>query len=255
MIQADQPTCFDDTVVAKVSSQADGQMQLGWKESDEVVIENRKRFLAASGLAIDALTLVRVKYHDEATYDLIRVADQSWRGAGAFSHDKVLPADCLVTTTPGVALFLPIADCVGTVVHDPRQGVLALAHLGRHSSVAKVPTKLVTFLEQQYQSKPEDLIVWMAPSIKGQHYLLERADFAADDPDWRGFCQEAEGGFLLDLQGYNTQLFSKSGVPKQAVHVSPVNTATDREYWSHYTERTIKGRNAPPRFAVVCALR
>jgi len=248
MIKADQPDCFDHTkLVVAVSSAADGQMQLGWHESDQEVATNRQRFLATSEIETGKLALVKVEYQPEANYDIIKVVDST--------ISETTRADCLVTATPHIALFLPIADCVGTVIYDPVHNVVALAHLGRHSSIAKLAQKTVTFLSAHYSSQPSDLIIWMAPSIQAPYYVLDLADFATDDPDWQTFCNPTDAGFSLNLQGYNRNLFERSGVMPTNIHTSSVNTANNSVYWSHFIETTHKKETPPPRFAVVAMLK
>lgn len=253
MIKADQPVCFPDAVVASVSSEADGQMQHGWKESDKKVTKNRKKFLGKHKLGLDDATLVRVQYADNATYDVIREITPDEKGIGMQEKAGDV-ADCLITTIPGTTLFLPIADCIGTVVYDPAHQVLAVAHLGRHSTIASLAGKLIGYLQKQHNSDPTDLIVWMAPSIHAPHYVLEQADFAKGKPRWQAYCTAVEGGYSLDMQGYNQNQFEVAGVPANNIHISPVDTATNPEYWSHYTETTLNKKSPPPRFALIAAL-
>lgn len=254
MIQKDQPACFDSHVLAAVSSSQDGQMQLGWDEPEAEVMQNRRRFLAAVGLIPEQTVLVRVRYHKDATYDVIRAVHEADQSQNMFQAEGEL-ADCLVTATPGVALFLPVADCIGTIVYDAKHRVLALAHLGRHSTLAQLPEKLVSYLAANYQSNPEDLKIWMSPSIQAPHYVLKTADFAKNNPVWQPYCTAVEGGFSLDMQGYNQSRFIAAGTQPENIILSDVDTATDPTYWSHYTETTARGSAPPPRFAVACMLR
>lgn len=253
MIQADQPHCLESTVIAAVSSKDDGQMQLGWNEPPDVVIKNRSVFLDSVGLSVDEAVLVRIQYGKGKSYDLIHGVGKAQLGQGMRELDGIA-VDCLVTTMPGVALFLPVADCIATIVHDPVRGVLALAHLGRHSTVANLAEKLVGYLEDQCQSNPADLIVWMSPSIQMPDYILKQADFALENPAWQPYCTPLTGGFSLDMQGYNQSRFTAAGVQPENITISSINTAKDSNYWSHYTERTVKNKPAPPRFGVVCSL-
>lgn len=252
MIKADQPTCFSSAVSVAVSSKKDGQMQYGKAEPDEKVKENRHNFLKEANLPDSKLALVQVRYSDDLTYDKIIIKeDGPFQTEGSDVQEN---ADCLVTTTPGVALFLPVADCVATVVYDPVKNVLALAHLGRHSSVAKLAKKLVNFLKINYNSEPSNLKVWMAPSIKPPYYTIKRADFAANDSDWNDYCTKTAEGYSLDLNGYNRQLFIASGILQKNIHCSAVDTATDKNYWSHFTQTTVLEQPEPPRFAVAACL-
>ncbi|MDQ5913381.1 MAG: purine-nucleoside/S-methyl-5-thioadenosine phosphorylase / adenosine deaminase [Patescibacteria group bacterium] len=254
MIKADQPDCFPQNVVANVSSVADGQMQLGWSESQDEVVESRRRFLAECDIDIKQTVLLRVRYGDELTYDVIEEVGTEHGAQGMYALEGG-PTDCLITNQKEVALFLPIADCVATVVHDPIHNVLALVHLGRHSTVANLAEKLVTYLLKVYNTDPKDLIIWMAPSLQKQSHILQYADFANNNLDWQPYCTRLANGFLLDMQGYNHSRFIAMGVPSENITISSVDTGTNSNYWSHYTETTIRGHEAPPRFAVVCMMK
>jgi copper oxidase (laccase) domain-containing protein len=254
MIKADQPKLFDSSVIAAVSSREDGQMQHGWSESEAEVNANRQAFLKSIGLIMEQSVFVNVRYLEGATYDVIRDVDLMDAGAGMFARGDDA-TDCLVTDTPELGLFLPVADCGATIVHDPRCGVLALAHLGRHNAVAGLATKLVAHLQKVYHSDPADLRIWVSPSIQKAEYVMEWVDFTAGNDDWKDFYHPAKGGYSVDVQGFNRAQFIKAGVLASQICISPINTATSEDYWSHYTERTVKGGVAPPRFAVATALK
>lgn len=250
MILTDQPKCFDKSVISAVSSNDDGQMQLGWREPNQEVERNRQLFLCSNNLDAKSAVLVKVKYQEAMTYDKIMKVKEAAHNSGALTE---IPADCLVTSKKGIALFLPVADCIATIVHDPKRQVLALAHLGRHSTVANLAEKLVTHINKGYGSKPHDLTVWMSPSIQAPKYVLERATFA-NDLDWQPYCTAVEGGFSIDMQGYNKSRFIAAGISAGNITISHINTATNKHYWSHYTTTTVKRNLPPPRFAVVCSL-
>ena len=253
MIKVDQPTCFPAAVAVAVSSKQDGQMQRGKAESNEEVNKNRQRFLKQSGIKNSTIALVNIRYGNDYSYDVITTiaSKEDIDNLGRLTRSA---SDCIMTNQPNVTLFLPIADCVATAIYDPVNNVAALAHLGRHSSVAKLASKVVKQMNDQFQSKPEDLIVWMAPSIRPPHYAIARADFAENDTDWGNYCTKIKNGYSLDLSGYNRQLFIAAGVPAHQIIMSDVNTATDKNYWSHFTAVTKNNLPEPPRFAVAAMI-
>ena len=164
-------------------------------------------------------------------------------------------ADCLVTTSKNIGLFLPVADCGATVVYDPGNEVLALAHLGRHSTIAHLAHRLVAHLVGTYQTNPAELKIWVSPSISAEHYVLEYADFANGNSDWDPYCTPVDGGYAIDVSGHNRSQFINVGVLAQNIDISGVDTAISEDYWSHHQQKNVEGQPAPPRFAVVAALR
>lgn len=157
-----------------------------------------------------------------------------------------MEADALIIRTPGVGLFLPIADCIATVMYDPKQRVLALLHLGRHSTLTDLVADVVRrFIV--YGSRPEDTIVWMSPSIKSESYKMEYFD-QSDDSRWREFCVKDESGYYVDLPGFNESMFLVAGVPPQNINISPINVASGPGYFSHFMGDTTE------RFAVLAMM-
>ncbi|MFO0971264.1 MAG: polyphenol oxidase family protein [Candidatus Saccharimonadales bacterium] len=254
MVVEDQPACFGDRVIGFVSSIDEGQMSLGWDDPVEEVLANRSCFLGECGLTIDQATIVQVRYTPSSRYDVIKEVSAKDCGVGMRRADGPI-AGCLIAGVPGVALFLPVADCIPAILYDPKNHVLALAHLGRHNSIANLTTKVVKHLQSSFKSNPADLLVWLGPSISPENYALERVDFAKNDENWKPYTQKVDNGFLVDLRGYAQNSFLKAGVKKSGIFHSGNNTATHPKYWSHYTEVTVRGRKPPPRFAALCALK
>lgn len=254
MIKKDQPTIFGDEIICGVSSIDDGQMKLGSIEPNEQVIQNRRQFLNRLGIRIEDTVLVKIQYAEDSINDVIKIVSQADAGNGMFDPEAE-PTDCLVTNTPGLALFVPVADCGATIIYDPKKKVLALAHLGRHSTISLVPKKLTKYLKDNFQTDPADLKVWISPSISAESYVLKYADFAIDNPDWTDFCKKVKGGFITDNAGFNRSQFIKSGVRPENIELSNVDTAKSEDYWSHHHEVTVKGNPVPPRFAVAASLK
>lgn len=241
MIAADQPANLPKELLVAVSSREDGTMldrSLDDRHAAEIVA-NRKAFCEEAGISYENCAYQIISYTPEATFRIItEVAEPNIEG---------VVADVLYTERSGIGLFLPIADCVGTIIYNPKRHALALAHLGRHASLADTITKTVEFFTEK-GSSPDDLHIWMAPSVKQQSYRMEYFN-KATHPLWKDYCLEKDGGFYLDMQGYNRSRAIAAGVPAENIVTSPVDTATDARYFSH-SQGDHEGR-----FAVVAELR
>lgn len=238
MIIHDQPTCFGDDVAVRVSSRSDGTMldrAHGVHHPD--IVANRRAFCRRLGISYDDVVYQRIIYRDGRSYATIAEVDYGATSA----HTPEVVADALVTTTPGIALLLPVADCVATVVYDPVQRILAMLHLGRHSTVAGLMHKMLLRLIDD-GSRPEDIVVWMSPSAQTETYVMQYFD-QADEPEWRDFCRQSPEGIHLDMQGYNTAVCQRAGIPAANIHRSPINTMTNPDYFSHARGDT-SGRTA-----------
>lgn len=228
MIKADQPTCFPHNVVVAVSSKDDGTMLNRTVDTHSGhIVKNRELFCERVGAQYTDVVYQKIVYGKEQTYDLL--VDVTERDIT--QHTSEVHADALFTRERGVGLFLPVADCVATVIYDPVKGALALLHLGRHSTLTSLLHKTLERFAAN-ASAMGDLIVWMSPGAGSESYRLEWFD-AADDPKWQGFYKHDANGYLLDLAGFNKQQCIEGGVNPSNISVSPVDTMTDPNYYSH----------------------
>lgn len=241
MISLDQPTIFPENVIAAVSSRDDGTVLDRTLENrhDSEIVQHRHTICGAAGINYDDCVYQIISYDEGNTFDVIGEVNKP--------DTEGVHADVLYTEKPGIGLFLPIADCVGTVINDPVRNAIALAHLGRHASIAKTMQKTIEFFKEK-GSDPENLIIWMAPSVAKHDYILTWFEHLADG-DWENFANEESDGIHLDLAGFNSALAEKSGVPTPNIHISTVNTAIDPNYFSH-SQGDTNGR-----FAVVAQMR
>lgn len=228
MVATDQPGCFPGGVIAAVSSKEDGTMldrTLGTHSSD--VVRNRESFCAQVGLGYDSMVYQKIVYNDNQTYDVLVEVGAS----DVTQHTAEVHADALFTKECGVGLFLPVADCVATIMYDPVQKALALLHLGRHSTLTSLVAKTIEHFVA-HGSDPKNVIVWMGPGAGREAYRLEWFD-SADDPKWHGFYTRDSEGYYLDLAGFNRQQCIDAGVMPSNITISPVDTTIDPNYFSH----------------------
>mgnify|MGYP000851476334 FL=1 len=245
MIAHHQPTCFPADLLAAVSSKNDGTMldrTRGRHAAD--VVDNRQVFCRRAGVRYQDVVYQVISYNQAQTFDVIAEVDET--DTTQHNHEGIF-ADALYTEAAGVGLFLPVADCIATVIYDPQRPALMLAHLGRHSTVAQLMVRAVQYFVIR-GSQAKDLLIWMSPSVTQDNY---RMDYFAhmSEASWRNFCRHTDEGIYLDMQGYNRSLAMQSGVLTDNIFISPVDTADDPGYFSH-SSGDISGR-----VAVVAAMR
>jgi len=244
MISQDQPTCFPDDILVAVSSKSSGTMlDRAIGIHDGSIVSNRTKFCDRIGVSYGDAVYQRIIYGDNRSYDLICEVDDG----STTKYTSEVVADALFTKSKNVALMLPVADCVATVIYDPVNRSLALVHLGRHSTVVNLLERVIDKFTHE-GSDPRSLIVWMSPSAQSPDYVMEYFD-QADEPAWQNFCQRSEQGIQLDLQGYNANICLQAGLLHQNIHTSSINTITSGNYFSHFTG------DAHGRFAVVAVMR
>ena len=229
MIRTDQPTCFPSDLLVAVSSKDDGTMLNRIRDRHVAeIVNNRRRFCDQIGITYDEVVYHVISYDQAQTFDNIAEVTE----ADTIKHNNEgIFADALYTETVGVGLFLPVADCIATVIYDSKRRALMLAHLGRHSTVAQLMSQAIQhFVERGSQAK--DLQIWMSPSITQKNYRMDYFDHT-NDTNWQNFCRQTADGIYLDMQGFNRSLAVQAGVPADNIVISPIDTADDPNYFSH----------------------
>lgn len=234
VVHANQPTVFGDAVVVGVSSTDDGNMRFGRGDDDETR-NNRIVFLGQLEIDPNQTTLVQVSYEDTTDFTRYRIVDDINQGEGMLEPVSDLHADALVVTRPDHALFLPLADCLGAVIYNPKNQIMMVTHLGRHSIEMEGGTKSIRFLVDEFGSEPADLQIWLSPAVGSENYPL----FAFDN---RGLLEVACEQLL------------KAGVNIDQIEVSDIDTATDDNYFSH-SEYLAGNQMTDGRFAIVAMMR
>lgn len=219
------------TVSFYVSNLLDGSM----KSSDQdfaTVLSARTAFLRKNAIEPDDTTLVHLTYggEDYCRYSTVTSPD---KGDGITRASTII-ADALVVTQPDHALLLPLADCIGAVIHDPTQHILMLSHLGRHNIEQYGGTKCIDYLRENHGCDPKNLTVWLSPAAGKENYPL----------------YTFENRSLHDVA--TTQIMA-AGVPRSNITISPIDVTTDKNYFSH--SQFIKGnRDTDGRFAIVAVM-
>lgn len=196
------------------------------------VLPRRTVFLARYGISPEDATLVHLVYQGD-DYTRYVTADDRLRGDG-MTRAPTFIADGIATNKKDLALFLPLADCIGAVLHDPVNNTLMISHLGRHNLVQSGGTKSVQYMSEQFACDPKDITIWLSPAARQENYPLY-------DFDGHGMHEVA------------TEQLISAGVPLENITVSPVDVTTDKNYYSH--SQFLKGkRPTDGRFALVAML-
>ncbi|MDO8335852.1 MAG: polyphenol oxidase family protein [Candidatus Saccharibacteria bacterium] len=234
MIAKDQPTIFGDKIAAGVSSVDDGNMKKKGmpEELQKQVDPNRKKFLQSLGISPEQTVLVRLTYDKDnfAVYETVNIDD---KGKGIV-YDGEPFTDALATSDKNVALFLPIADCVGAIIYDPIKEVVMVSHLGRHSTEQHGGTKSIQYLAKQFGCNPADILVYFSPSPNASSYPLFKF----------------ENRSLHDI---NKEHFTAAGVKPDNIEICDVDTSSDTNYFS-YSEFIKGNREVDGRFAIVAMM-
>jgi hypothetical protein len=183
---------------------------------------------------------------------LVHGMDAVYADAPRDLSTKAPQADILFTDNPKVTLYMRFGDCVPLLFHDPKKGVVGIAHAGWLGTVRGVAAAAVQAMTRRYGSDPRDLRAAIGPSIGPDHYEVGedvaekvRAAFGARA---ESLLAPHDGRFHFDLWSANRIQLEDAGVGR--VEVCEVCTACHTDDW--FSHRAEKGRTG--RFGAILAL-
>lgn len=202
------------------------------------------RQLWARAVGVEPSQLVRVRQVHGA---VVHIADASDLARGAHPDASESPiGDAVITGEPGVALSTLHADCLAALIADPVQRVIGSIHAGWRSTVLDISGETVRTMEKTFGSRPEDLIVYVGPSIGVDRYQVGHEVASA----WRCVTTDSDlalrkvnGSWQFDLKQANVQQLVATGVRPERIEISSVCTASDPDRWfSHRGQGPHTGR-------------
>lgn len=149
-------------------------------------------------------------------------------------------SDALVTDVSGLGLVVSSADCLPVFVYDKKNMVIAGIHSGWKSSEKKIVRKTIQFLEEKWNSHPDNLYVYFGPSISGEVYEVG-PEVAEKFPS--KYIIPLKEKFLLNIPLLNFDFLTSYGIPEKNIQVSRLCTFNNRKLLHSYRrEGPISGR-------------
>ena len=193
------------------------------------------------------LSLKALGCSPESVFDVWQVhsADVVFATVPRPDSESVQQADIILTDKPDLTLYMRFADCVPIMVHDPRKGVVGVAHAGWMGTLRDVATATITAMKKQYGSNPADIVAGIGPSIGPDHYEVG-ADVIQQVTEKFGneselLLESHNAKIHFNLWQANQILLERAGVGK--VEVAEVCTVCNTNDWfSHRAEKGRTGR-------------
>lgn len=221
------------TSIKIISSRvSDGSMKSIYTDDINKVNESRRDFLVSNKIKPENTTLVRVSY-DGDDFKRYFTLDKDYLGDG-ITRSSTVACDSVVAVDPNHAILLPLADCIGAVIHDPAHDILMVSHLGRHSLEQFGGTASVQYLIDNFDVDPMDLNVWLSPAAGKKSYPL----YAFEN---------------RSLHDVAIEQLVRAGIDSKNITASPIDTSLNEDYFSH--SQFLKGyRLTDGRFAIVACI-
>ncbi|PPE66525.1 peptidoglycan editing factor PgeF [Caldimonas caldifontis] len=208
---------------------------LGDHVGDDPATVARHRAQLTQALGVRAIYL-----HQVHGTEVVRLDDRT-------SVAGPLTADAAITTVPGLACTIMVADCLPVLLaHRQGRGVGA-AHAGWRGLAGGVVERTVASLADAADARPSDLVAWLGPCIGPRRFEVGeevRAAFLRGQPgaDTHFKPGERPGKWWADLQGLARDRLSQCGVTE--ISAEPACTVEDASRFFSYRRDGRTGRMA-----------
>ena len=211
-----------------VSEGAFESLNLGDHVGDDpqCVAENRRRFVAESGIGAEPGWLTQV--HGTA----VRVSGET----------APTEADAAIARDPGATVAVLTADCLPILLCADLGDEIAAIHAGWRGLAAGIVAETIAGMK----TRPERLLAWLGPAISQPAFEVGgevRAAFTDDDPEAAAcFLRNERGRWQADLYALARRRLEAAGV--DAVYGGGLCTFSDRARFFSYRRDGQCGRMA-----------
>lgn len=209
-------------------------------DRNELVLENRSRFLAVFEAQLDNVVCCQQVHGNVVT----RV-DRNDLGRGARQLSAAIPnSDAMITNERGLYLLSFYADCVPVYLYDPVNRAIGIAHCGWKGTMGRIALHTLAALQKEYGTSAPEVQVFIGPGIgpccfQIQPDLAEKVN--AEFPSLHDIITYNDNESCnWDLQATNRKLLMEIGV--QASHISTCEICTACHTDIFYSHRREKGK-------------
>lgn len=165
-------------------------------------------------------------------------AGQGWLN----QQDDLLPADGLITPTPGLPLAIKTADCLPIALTDDQGQAIAMLHAGWRGLVGGIIIQGVKKMADLLNSQSRHILAAIGPGLSQQHFGVTRELFDQFMPYKDVLKLKGDKGYV-DLPGIARQQLIKHGVLPSNIFQIPACTYQESEkYFSYRRDNGRTGR-------------
>lgn len=221
-------------VFAARNAQGLGNLSLSGGRDRSAALQNRAVWSDFLGVA-PSRWVVGGQTHGTA----VEAVEARHAGRGATSPADVLAdRDGLFTCTPGLPLYVAVADCSAILLCGP--GALAVVHGGwRGLAAGIVPQVMALFAA--HGLPPQRLQAAVAPCIRAASYEVG-PEVAATCPESAKYPGRGDR-WQVDIGAWAAHELRQAGIAEPALECSTLDTGSDPRLFSHRREGEGAGRN------------
>lgn len=142
-----------------------------------------------------------------------------------FLSEEEKMVDALITKLPKIGLVVKTADCQPVLIFDPVQKVVAALHVGWRGSNSNLIFEVVSVLQKEFKSNPEDLKAGIGPSLGPCCAFMPNPS-----PEMKKYLKKDK----VDFWQMSLDQFQEAGVPLENIELSKICTACNLKEWFSY---------------------
>ncbi|TSA29385.1 MAG: peptidoglycan editing factor PgeF [Ignavibacteriales bacterium] len=200
-------------------------MSLTVGDDREIVRANREAFYNELGLTTEQIAIQK-QIHS----DIITIVGEP---------GLVGESDAMITTQKGIGLAISTADCTPIFIYDRNNQIIAAVHSGWRGTEKQILRKTILILLEQFNCSPNDLLVYIGPSICQKNY--EVGDEVAKHFH-RTYIKKIDHKLFLDLLGVNKDVLLDLGIHKSSIEISSLCSYEEKYLQSYRRDGKRSGR-------------
>ncbi len=167
------------------------------------VLKNRKLFFETFGLSPDRAVFQKQVHGDTISY----ITDPG----------NIGESDAMITDKPGIALCISTADCTAVFIYDKKRKIISAVHSGWKGTQRRITGKTIIKLKNEFNCNPEDMYVYLGPSISQVNYQVGKEVAQYFD---KKYLVKENDKYFLDLSSSNYDMLIEEGIPAHQIQRS-----------------------------------
>lgn len=161
-----------------------------------------------------------------------------------FALKNTVKADGIVTNMQDIVILTFHADCVPVAFLDKTNNVIAVSHAGWKGTLGNISGNTVDTMIRDYDSKIQDILVGIGPSIGPCCYEVGEEVYAKFYKEYdfaNRVFKKRKDKLYLDLWNTNEIQLLNKGILKENIYISNLCTSCNNDIF--YSYRKEKGTN------------
>ena len=200
-------------------------MSLTVGDDPEIVRVNREAFYNELGLTTEQIAIQKQIHSDIVTI----VGEPGLIGE----------SDAMITARKGIGLAISTADCIPIFIYDRKNEIIAAVHSGWRGNEKQILRKTILILFEQFNCSPNDLLVYIGPSICQKNY--EVGDEVAKHFH-RIYLKKIDNKLYLDILGVNKDELLNFGIQESNIEISSLCSYEEKYLHSYRRDGKNSGR-------------